>query len=343
MRNVTFRQLKALTAIGHEGKIVSAAKVLGRTPPAVTLQLQQLETELGCTLFDRTSSGLRPTDAGTVVLETAGQIWSLFDACDERLAALKGMTAGHLSVGVVSTAKYFSPRLIAAFAKSHTGVQIRLSVGNREEIVELLGDFDIDVAIMGRPPKTMPVDAIAFGDHPLVVVAPPEHRLAGRHVIPKAELAEEVFLMREEGSGTRTSMERYMGDAPLNTGSLRIEMGSNETIKQAVMAGLGIAFISAHTIEAELESGRLVTLDIQGLPVQRKWFAVHRQDKALTPTVAAFMDFLREEGESFLPARELEQQAKSRSSRARSRDPAGRRGSTRGSPAPLAAGGSPHG
>jgi DNA-binding transcriptional LysR family regulator len=305
MRNVTLKQLRALTAIGQERKIVSAAKALNLTPPAITLQLQQLEAALGCTLFDRTSSGLRPTDAGEVMLETAGQVWSLLDACEERLAALKGMAAGRLSVGVVSTAKYFSPRLIASFAKHHAGAQVRLSVGNREEIIELLGDFEIDVAIMGRPPKDMPVDAVAFGNHPLVVVAPPEHRLAGRRNIPKAELADEVFLMREEGSGTRTSMEIYMGDMRLKTGNLRIEMGSNETIKQAVMAGLGIAFISAHTIEAELESGRLVTLQVQGLPVQRKWFVVRRLDKALTPTVAAFVDFLKEEGASFLPAQQL--------------------------------------
>jgi DNA-binding transcriptional LysR family regulator len=309
MRKVTLKQLAALTAIGQKGKIVSAAKTLNLTPPAVTLQLQQLEAETGCRLFDRTGGGLRPTDAGEMVLETAGRIWSLLADCEERLAALKGITAGRLSVGVVSTAKYFSPRLIASFAKSHAGVQVRLSVGNREDIVRLLGDFEIDVAIMGRPPKDMPVDAVAFGNHPLVVVAPPEHRLAGRRNIAKAELADEVFLMREEGSGTRTSMEIYMGDMPLKTGNLRIEMGSNETIKQAVMAGLGIAFISAHTVEAELESGRLVTLAVEGLPVQRRWFAVRRLDKALTPTVGAFVDFLKKEGAAFLPAQRLSEQS----------------------------------
>ena len=148
----------------------------------------------------------------------------------------------------------------------------------------------------------MPVDAVYFGDHPLVIVAPPEHRLARRRHIRKSELADEVFLMREEGSGTRISMEIYLGGMPLRTGNLRIEMGSNETIKQAVMAGLGIAFISAHTIEAELETGRLITLPVEGLPMQRKWFAVRRLDKALTPAVGAFVDFLRKEGANFLPS-----------------------------------------
>src|SRR5262245_9989305 len=138
LRNITLKQLRALTAIGHERKIVSAAKVLNLTPPAVTLQLQQLEAETGGALFDRTANGLRPTDAGEVVLATAAQLWALIAACEEQLAALKGITAGRLSVGVVSTAKYFSPRLIASFAKTHPGVQVRLSVGNREDIIGLL-------------------------------------------------------------------------------------------------------------------------------------------------------------------------------------------------------------
>ena len=271
------------------------------TPPAITLQLQQLEAETGFLLFDRTSDGLRPTDAGHIVLETAAQIWSLLAACEDRLAALKGVSAGHVSVGVVSTAKYFAPRLIASFAKAHPGVEVRLSVGNREEIIELLRDFQIDVAIMGRPPKDL------AGRGRRVRRSSARHHRAARASARRApahsesEAADEVFLTREEGSGTRMSMEIYLGGMPRRTGNLKIEMGSNETIKQAVMAGLGIAFISAHTIEAEIESGRLVTLDVEGLPVLRKWFVVRRVDKALMPAVAAFGDFLTEEGEGFLP------------------------------------------
>jgi DNA-binding transcriptional LysR family regulator len=302
MRSVTLKQLRTVTAIAREGRIVSAAKALKLTPPAVTLQLQQLEAEAGFVLFDRTSDGLRPTEAGQVMLETATQIGSLMSLCEDRLAALKGLSAGHVSVGVVSTAKYFSPRLIAAFAKAHPGVEVRLSVGNREEIIALLRDFQIDVAIMGRPPKDLPVEAVAFGDHPLVVIAPPEHPLVGRLSIPKAELMQEAFLTREEGSGTRISMEIYLQGVAPRTSNLRIEMGSNETIKQAVMAGLGIAFISAHTVGAELESGRLVALDVEGLPVMRQWFFVRRVDKAALPAATACMDFLKERGASFLPA-----------------------------------------
>ncbi len=301
MRNLTLKQLRALSAIGRTRKIVSAAKELNLTPPAVTLQLQQLEEETGFRLFDRASDGLRPTDAGQAMLDTAAQVWALIAACEDRLAALKGVSAGRVSVGVVSTAKYFAPNLVAAFAKAHPGVELRLRVGNRDDIILALREFQIDVAIMGTGPRDLPVEASLIGDHPLLIIAPPDHPLAGERRIPKARMTDEVFLTREEGSGTRTSMEVYLDGLPRRSGTLRIEMGSNETIKQAVMAGLGIAFISAHTVAAEIESGRLVSLDVEGLPVRRQWFVVRRADKAMMPAVEAFAAFLSKEGGRFLP------------------------------------------
>lgn len=301
MRNLTLKQLRALSAIGRTRKIVSAAKELNLTPPAVTLQLQQLEEETGFRLFDRTSDGLRPTDAGQAMLDTAAQVWALLAAGEDRLAALKGLSAGRVAVGVVSTAKYFAPNLVAAFAKAHPGVELRLRVGNRDDIIAALREFQIDVAIMGTGPRDLPVEAASIGDHPLIIVAPPDHPLAAARGIPKARMAEEVFLTREEGSGTRTSMEVYLDGLPRRSGALRIEMGSNETIKQAVMAGLGIAFISAHTVAAEIETGRLVNLDVEGLPVRRQWFVVRRADKAMMPAAEAFAAFLSKEGGRFLP------------------------------------------
>jgi LysR family transcriptional regulator, low CO2-responsive transcriptional regulator len=301
MRNVTLKQLRALSAIGRTRRIVNAAKELSLTSPAVTLQLQQLEHEAGFPLFDRSADGMRPTDAGRIMLETAGQIIVLLAACGDRLATLKGMTAGRVSVGVVSTAKYFSPKIIAAFAKAHPGIEVSLRVGNRDEIAEFLRDFAIDVAIMGTPPAGLPVEADAIGDHPLIIVAAPGHPLAKRRRLARKELADEVFLTREEGSGTRASMETYLDALPRRAGNRRIEMGSNETIKQAVMAGLGIAFISAHTVAAEVVSRRLIALDVEGLPVRRKWVVVRRGDKALMPAVEAFSEFLKREGAGFLP------------------------------------------
>ncbi len=301
MRHVTLRQLRALTAIGRTHRIASAAKDLNLTAPAVTLQLQQLETEVGFTLFDRMNEGLRPTEAGKIMLETAAQLWSLLSAGEDRLAALKGVAAGHVAVGVVSTAKYFSPRLIALFRQTHPGVEISLRVGNREEISARLRDFDIDVAVMGTPPRDLEVERTPIGEHPLVIVAPPDHRLAFQPHVAKMELADEVFLVREEGSGTRTSMEIYLDGVPRRASKLRVEMGSNETIKQAVMAGLGIAFISGHTVAAEIADGRLVLLDVDGLPVRRQWFVVRRAEKALMPATRVFAEFMAREGGRHLP------------------------------------------
>jgi len=301
VRNLTLRQLRALAAIGRSHKIATAAAELGLTGPAVTLQLQQLERETGFNLFDRTTKGLRPTEAGEIMLETAAQISSMLSACEGRLAALHGLEKGRLSVGVVSTAKYFVPSQIAAFSRLHPGVAVQLRVGNRNEIIDQLRTYQIDLAIMGRPPNDIAVASSEIGPHPLVIVAAPEHRLARRRNIPKAELYDEIFLIREEGSGTRISMEIYLGAAPKRSVDLRIEMGSNETIKQAAIAGLGIAFISGHTTAAEIESGRLVALDVEGLPILRKWFTVRRADKALTPAVKAFCDFLVADGSSYLP------------------------------------------
>lgn len=299
MRRTTLKQLRALRAIAREGKIVSAAKRLNLTPPAVTLQIQQLEAEVGLPLFDRTSDGLRPTDAGRIALAIADEIESLLAVGEERIQALKGVDAGTVAVGVVSTAKYFAPRLIAAFRRERPGVEARLMVGNRGEVIEALRSFQIDVAVMGQPPRDLPVEAATIGDHPLVVVAPPEHPLVGRRHLRKSALAGETFLVREAGSGTRTAMESFLADLAGAGG--RVEMGSNETIKQAVMAGLGIAFISAHTIAAELESGRLRLLDVVGLPIRRQWFVVRRADRSLSPAAEAFAAFLAREGSRHLP------------------------------------------
>ena len=169
---------------------------------------------------------------------------------------------------------------------------MRLAVGNRAETIASLRNHDVDIALMGRPPKDVPVRASAFGDHPLVIIAPPDHPMAAARDISKERIAEEHFLIREPGSGTRISLEIFLADVPGRIDDLGIEMGSNETIKQAVMAGLGIAFISAHTIASEVEAGRLVILDVVGMPIRRQWFAVMRVDHAISPAMATFHDFL---------------------------------------------------
>lgn len=301
MRNLSLRQLRSVEAVQRHGKVVAAAAELGLTSPAVTLQLQQLERDLGLSLFDRTTAGMRPTDAGLAVLDAARAIEERLRALSDEIDAIRGVKRGSLRLGVVSTAKYFAPRLMAAFMAGFPEIEMRLFVGNRAETIERLRDHAVDVALMGRPPAGIPVSAVVFGDHPLVIIAAPEHPLVGRRDISREEFAREPLLMREQGSGTRISMEIFMRDVPGFLEKPANEMDSNETIKQSVMAGLGVAFISAHTVASELESGRLALLDVVGLPIRRQWYAVARRDRAMTPAMGAFHDFLARQGARHLP------------------------------------------
>lgn len=301
MRNLTFKQFRAIQAIVSQGKIVNAAKELGLSSPAVTIQLRQAEEEVGLALFDRTTEGMRPTAAGLAFLDAVQAVEERLRLLEDQLDAIKGVRSGSLRLGVVSTAKYFAPRLMAAFMKEFPNIDMRLIVGNRADIIASLKSHDVDIALMGRPAKDIPLRASAFGDHPLVIIASPEHPLATARDISKERIGEESFLIREPGSGTRISLEIFLGELPGRIDDLGVEMGSNETIKQAVMAGLGIAFISAHTIASEVESGRLIILDVVGMPVRRQWFAVMRTDRAISPAMATFHDFLMRKGAMYLP------------------------------------------
>jgi LysR family transcriptional regulator, low CO2-responsive transcriptional regulator len=301
MRNVTLRQLRAVKAIRETGKIIKAANKLGLTGPAVTIQLQQLEEELGVTLFDRLTEGLRPTAAGLAAIDAAETIDERLRILDDEIEAITKGRRGTLRLGVVSTAKYFAPRLMAGFSRKFPDIQLDLKIGNREEIIRSLGDHHFDIALMGRPPRDLPVNSLIFGDHPLVIIAPVDHPLADRRDIPKQEIAKENFLIREAGSGTRISLEIFFASLPSKLENLGSEMASNETIKQAVMAGMGIGFISAHTVEMELDFGKLVILDVVGTPIRRDWFSVWRTDRVFTPAMQIFNSFLREEGAKYLP------------------------------------------
>jgi DNA-binding transcriptional LysR family regulator len=302
MRNTTLKQLRSVAAIVRTGRIVGAAKELNLTTPAVTSQLKLLETELGVSLFDRTQTGMRPTAAGWEVFRTASRVEDLLKECRERIDDLQGLRHGTITVGVVSTGKYFAPPLIAAFMHDHPHVDVRLSVGNRDAIVEAMRSYQIDLAIMGRPPSDFDVEAKAFGDHPLVVIAAPDHPLARQRRISKRVLARERFLIREEGSGTRAAYDTFFEGLEVNGMPTGMEIGSNETIKQSVMAGLGIALISGHSVAVELADKRLVTLDVPGLPIMRHWYLVRRSDKSLSSAASVFSDFLLERGAGFLPA-----------------------------------------
>ncbi len=301
MRNLTFKQFDAVAAIARRGSVARAARELHLTPAALTARLRQIESELGLLLFDRTPDGLRPTEAGRAMLATVERVDALVADCIGRLAALRGLEGGRVGVAVVSTAKYFAPRIVAAFSARHPRIEIRLFIGNRAETIARLRDYDADFAIMGRPPPGLRVVKEVLGEHPLVFIVPPTHPLIGRRDIPLHDLAEERFIVREEGSGTRAAFAALFEQEGAVQPAFGLEIGSNETIKQAVIAGLGIALISAHTIEAEVDSGRLAILDVSGMPIRRTWFVVRRADKEFGPAAQAFWDFVVAEAGAVLP------------------------------------------
>lgn len=301
MRHTTLKQLRSLAAVIRTGTVTAAASEMNVTPPAITAQVKALEDLVQLPLVERVGDRFKATAAGAEIAGTLVRIEAALSECTDALAELKNAGSGKVSIGVVSTAKYFAPMAIAAFRKERPKVDIRLFVGNREEVVAALKDYEIDLAVMGKPPREFDVEAHEIGAHPQVIIAAPDHPLVGERHIDPARLAGDTFLVREDGSGTRTSFENFMGDR-VNVDPLReIEMSSNETIKQAVIAGLGIAFISAHTVAIEVEIGKLVILDVVGLPVIRKWFVVRRTDKRLLPAAVALQAFWLKRGASFLP------------------------------------------
>ncbi len=297
---VTLKQLRVFAAAIRAGTYSGAARLLNVTPPAISLQMRLLEDIAGLALTEKTDAGLRPTEAGAILLDTVHRCEAVLAECSAALGALKGVGGGKITVGVVSTAKYFAPRVLAKFAREHPGVELRLLVGNRSETIGAMRDYGTDFAVMGRPPDEFDVARDVIGDHPHVIVAPPDHPMAGRSKIDITDLSGETFLLREDGSGTRLLMQRLFAEVGLNP-NIGMEIGSNETIKQAVMAGLGIALISAHTVAPESRDGRLVILDVAGLPVMRQWFVVRRSDRELMPASRALWDFLVKSGAEFLP------------------------------------------
>ncbi|GGD07086.1 LysR substrate-binding domain-containing protein [Aureimonas glaciei] len=301
MRTLSLRQLRSIQEISRLGTIAAAARSLGLTAPAITLQVKQMEEEFGLTLFDRTSDGMHLREAGYAALKAADAIETVLQGLQDDLDAIKGVRRGLIRLGVVSTAKYFAPSMIAGFRKDHPAIEIKLLVGNRFEIVEQLRAYELDIALMGRPPTEIPIEAKVFGDHPLVMIAAPGHPLAALRSIDKARLLQEPIIIREPGSGTRKSLETFFSAIPDALERNTTQMGSNETIKQAVMAGLGIAFISAHTIAFEVEMRRLVILDVVDMPIRKQWFAVTRGDHVPAPAEKAFATFLSQKGATFLP------------------------------------------
>jgi len=300
VQRLTLKQLRAVAAIAEAGTISGAAARLGLTPPALLQQLKLLEETLRVPLLERRAGLAVPTEAGREVLAAIAQIEGVLGDCVEAITALRNNESGQVAVAVISTAKYFAPTALAAFQRLHPNIELRLQVANRRDTIAALQKYEVDFALMGRPPQDFPVMAAAFGEHPHVIIAPCDHPFARVPRIPLSALKNETFLSREKGSGTRVLEQKLFTEAGV-TPKASIELGSNETIKQAVIAGMGVALLSAHTIAAEYASHRLAILDVVGTPIVRQWFVVKRQEKRLLPAAQSLWDHFVREGRTFLP------------------------------------------
>jgi DNA-binding transcriptional LysR family regulator len=298
-RHTTIRQLEVLDAVAREGSVTAAALALHLTQPAVSMQLRQLEEQLQLSLFEPVGRGLQITEPGRELAKMAADLLLRLDDFATASRELRGVRRGRVRLGVVSTAKYFAPRLLALFLKSHPGLDLKLNVYNREQIIEQLQNYSIDLGIMGRPPEGASLVGTPFAPNPLAILAAPSHPLSLRNQISPEDLENEDFIVREPGSGTRIAMDRYFADVGVNINAV-MEADSNETIKQAVMAGIGIGMLSLHTVRLEQAAGRLVTLRVAGLPLRRQWFVVHSRQRRLTPAAEEFLQYLLREADDLM-------------------------------------------
>ena len=289
--HITLRQLQVFEAAARLGGYTRAAETLHLSQPAVSMQIRQLEEQTGMPLFDQIGKKVHLTDAGRTLYKHAQSILAQVNEAQLELEEMRGMRRGQLNITIASTANYFAPRLLAAFCQRHPEVKVSLDVSNREHILELLKETDKDLAIMGRPPEASDLVAHPFMENPLVVIAAPGHPLAQARNIPLARLNEETFISREIGSGTRMAAERFFDEAGTRL-TTAMEMSSNEAIKQAVQAGLGLGILSLQTLDMELALKRLAVLKVEGFPIMRHWYVVHRADKRLSPAAQAFKSFV---------------------------------------------------
>jgi DNA-binding transcriptional LysR family regulator len=307
--NITFRQLRVFSEVARLGHMGRAAGALHLTPPAVSMQIKELETQVGLLLFDRVGRSLSLSTAGEYFLVHARRLLADLKDTEHAMARLRKLEHGVLTIGLVSTAKYFVPHLLARFNVERSGVEVRLRVAaNREELVALMQAGDADLTIMGRPPKDLDARAEPFAPHPLVFIGPAGHPLAALpagHVSaepnPARLLTQHRMIVREAASGTRAAMDRYLAAHRVEP-RITMEMPSSETIKQAVIAGMGVGFLSLHTVGMELRSGLLQILAIEGTPVMRAWNVVHLRSKVLSPAAEAFRYFMLEQAPAYLQA-----------------------------------------
>ncbi len=299
IQHATLRQLQIFTAAARSLSFARVAERFGLTPGAVSFQIKQVEGHCGFPLFERVGRRVVLTEAGRDLLEHATLILQALDNADRRMQALKGVTGGNVTIGLVSTAKYIAPHMVSRFQAERPGVSIHLQDGNRREVNAMVAKGEVDLAIMGRPLDAEELLAEPFARHPSIIICAPTHPLADAPALRLSDLADSGFIAREEGAGTRALTDAYFHGQGF---SPRIVMtsSSNETIKQAVMAGIGVALLSRHTVDLELALGMLRELKVEGLPLMRSWYIAHRRSLPLLPVHAQLRGYLLERGQAII-------------------------------------------
>ena len=299
MKNATFRQLRVFNAVARHLSFAKAAETLHVSAPAITMQIKELEAAVGMPLFERQGRKVSLTTSGEYMLVYARKMLALLKDAEDAAARLQRIETGKLTIGMVDTTTYFIPALLSQFLKEHEGIELVLNVGNRHHLVQWLNNSEVDIAIMGRPPSEMSTRSEPFAANPLVFVASPEHPLASESGLRAEDLRQQSFIVREQGSGTRTAMEAFFNQARFQP-RFTMELQSNDAIKQAVKANLGLSFLSQHTIALELQTKQLCILDVNGTPTVRAWNVVHMLSKMLSPAAEAFRYFILEHAETYL-------------------------------------------
>jgi DNA-binding transcriptional LysR family regulator len=291
LRHATLHQLRIFHAVAQNGSFARAAEALHLSPPTLSLQVKQLSESVGQPLFEQLGKKIYLTAAGRTLAAACEDIEARMERLGEDLAALQGVERGSVKLAILTTVKYTVPKLLGGFCAAHPGIDVAMVVGNREKLLQRLAGNEDDLYIMGQPPEQMDVVSEPFADNPLVLVAPPDHPLVGKKRIAPERLRNEPFILREPGSGTRLTSEKFFADHGIAMKN-RLEVGSNEAIKQTVAGGLGLAVLSAHTVTSELALGELVQLDVRGFPLIRRWHVVVPRGKRLSAAAQAFKDWL---------------------------------------------------
>lgn len=289
--NATFRQLRLFLALAEHGSITAAAEACHVTQPTVSMQLRELADAVGLPLYEQIGKRLHLTTAGEALARTARAMLDEWVAFEQTINAMKGLEQGRLRVALVSTAKYFVPRLLGSFCTEHPNIEIALEVLNRDGVVARLRENRDDLYIMSMPPEKLDLEQHAFLHNPLVVIAPAKHRLSGR-ALELSDLSTERFILRESGSGTRLACDAHFSRSNF-VPTVRLELGSNEAIKQAVAGGLGLAVISRHALPTRPEDDQLAILDVAGFPLQSRWFTLYPRGKRLSPVASVFLEHLQ--------------------------------------------------